>query len=112
TGERVTGVIRAEASDAVVVRRAHRAWRALAGAAAAVLLLALLAAVALARRLAGPLERVAVAARRLGDGDFSVRAPRGAVREVDAVAEALDATAGRLDDLISRERRFSADASH
>jgi signal transduction histidine kinase len=112
TGERVTGVIRAEASDAVVIRRAHRAWLALAGAAAGVLLLALLAAVALARRLAGPLERVAVAARRLGDGDFSVRAPRGTVREVDAVADALDATAGRLDDLITRERRFSADASH
>jgi signal transduction histidine kinase len=112
TGERVTGVIRAAASDAVVAHRAHRAWRALVAAAAGVLLLALLAAVLLARRLAGPLERVAVAARRLGDGDFSVRAPRGTVREVDAVAEALDATAGRLDDLITRERRFSADASH
>ncbi len=112
TGERVTGVIRAAAPDAVVVRRAHRAWRTLAAAAAGVMLLALLAAVGLARRLAGPLERVAVAARRLGDGDFSVRAPRGAVREVDAVADALDATAARLDDLVTRERRFSADASH
>jgi signal transduction histidine kinase len=112
TGERVTGVIRAEVSDAVVDHRAHRAWLALAAAAVSVLLLAMLAAVLLARRLAGPLERVAVAARRLGDGDFSVRAPRGSIREVDAVADALDVTAGRLDDLITRERRFSADASH
>ncbi|MEA2194732.1 MAG: hypothetical protein QOG42_1166 [Solirubrobacteraceae bacterium] len=112
TGERVTGAIRAQRSDAVVVRRAHRAWLALAAAAAAVLLLAGLAAVLLGRRLARPLERVAAAAGRLGDGDFSVRAPRGAIREVDAVAEALDATASRLDDLITRERRFSADASH
>lgn len=112
TGERVTGAIRAQRSDAVIVRRAHRAWLALAAAAAAVLLLALLAAVLLGRRLAGPLERLAVAARRLGDGDFSVRAPRGAIREVDAVADALDVTAARLDDLITRERAFSADASH
>lgn len=112
TGERVTGVIRAEASDAAVSRRADRAWLALAAAAAGVLALALLAAVLLARRLASPLERVAVAARRLGDGDFSVRAPRGGIREVDAVGDALDLTAARLDDLITRERRFSADASH
>lgn len=112
TGERVTGAIRAQRSDAVVLRRAHRAWLALAGAAAGVLVLALLAALLLGRRLARPLERVAVAARRLGDGDFSVRAPRGGFGEVDAVAEALDLTAGRLDDLVSRERAFSADASH
>ncbi|MEA2221259.1 MAG: hypothetical protein QOJ35_3885 [Solirubrobacteraceae bacterium] len=112
TGERVTGAIRAQRSDAVVVRRAHRAWLALAAAATAVLLLALLAAVLLGRRLARPLERVAVAAGRLGDGDFSVRAPRGAIREVDAVADALDLTSARLEDLVARERAFSADASH
>ena len=112
TGERVTGAIRVQRSDGVVRRRAHRAWLALAGAATATLLLAGLAAVLLGRRLARPLERVALAARRLGDGDFSVRAPRGAIGEVDAVADALDVTAARLDDLITRERAFSADASH
>ena len=112
TGERVTGAIRAQRSDAVVVRRSRRAWLALAAVAAAVLLIATLAAVLLGRRLARPLERVAVAAGRLGDGDFSVRAPRGAIREVDAVADALDRTGARLADLIARERAFSADASH
>jgi signal transduction histidine kinase len=112
TGERVTGAIRAQRSDTVVVRRAHRAWLTLAVAAVAVLLLALLAAVLLGRRLARPLERVAVAAGRLGDGDFSVRAPRGGIREVDAVADALDVTSARLQDLVARERAFSADASH
>jgi signal transduction histidine kinase len=112
TGERVTGAIRAQRSDAIVERRAHRAWLALAAAGAVVLALAILAAVLLGRRLARPLERVAAAAGRLGDGDFSVRAPRGAIREVDAVADALDLTSARLEDLIARERAFSADASH
>ncbi|UTI66266.1 HAMP domain-containing histidine kinase [Paraconexibacter antarcticus] len=38
--------------------------------------------------------------------------PRGGIAEVDAVADALDLSAARLDELISRERAFSADASH
>ena len=112
SGERVTGAIRAQRSSSVVARRTHRAWLALTAAASAVLLLAVLAAVLLGRHLARPLERVAIAAGRLGDGDFSVRAPRGAIREVDAVADALDLTAQRLDGLIARERAFSSDASH
>ncbi|MEY2441255.1 MAG: hypothetical protein QOJ46_681 [bacterium] len=112
TGERVTGAIRARRSDDAVVDRAQHAWLALAAAGVGVLLLALLAAILLGRRLARPLERVAAAAARLGDGDFSVRAPRGEIREVDAVADALDTTATRLEDLVARERAFSADASH
>jgi signal transduction histidine kinase len=112
TGERVTGAIRAQRSDAVVTRRVHRGWLALGAAAAGVVLLAVLAAMLLGRRLARPLERVAQAARRLGDGDFSVRAPRGRIPEVDAVADALDLTSARLADLVARERAFSADASH
>jgi signal transduction histidine kinase len=111
-GERVSGALRAERSDAVVASRAHRAWLALAGLALAVLALATAAAFLLARRLAAPLERLAGAARRLGDGDFGARAPRAGVAEVDEVGAALDATAQRLDDLVTRERAFSADASH
>jgi signal transduction histidine kinase len=111
-GERVTGALRAERSYAVVTSRAHRAWLALAGLALVVLALATAAAFLLARRLAAPLERLAGAARRLGDGDFGARAPRAGVAEVDEVGAALDATAQRLDDLVTRERNFSADASH
>jgi signal transduction histidine kinase len=111
-GERVSGVLRAARSDAVVTRRAREVWLALAALAAGVVLAATLAALLLGRQLARPLERLSAAARRLGDGEFAVRSPRSSIPEADAIAVALDATADRLHDLVARERAFSADASH
>ena len=111
-GERVTGAVRAERDDAAATEAARDVWWTLLAVAAGVVGLAVLAALVLGRRLARPLERLAVEARRLGQGDFSVRAERSGVPEVDDVAAALDAAAARLGDLISRERAFSSDASH
>jgi signal transduction histidine kinase len=112
SGERVVGALQGERSDARAAEDSREAWLLLGLAALAIVLGAALAAWVLGHRLAAPLERLAVAARRLGDGDFSVRAPHSGVGEVDAVGAALDATAGRLDALVTRERAFTADASH
>ncbi|MDQ2940052.1 MAG: HAMP domain-containing histidine kinase [Actinomycetota bacterium] len=112
TNERVTGAARGVRDDSAAVSRTHRVWLALGGLAAGIVILAIGAALLLSRRLASPLERLASAARRLGHGDFSVRSPRTGVAEADSVAEALDVTAERLGDLVSRERAFSSNASH
>jgi len=112
TGEHVTGAVLAQRSDEEAAADARGAWLLLGLVSLGIIAAAVAAASLLARRLAGPLERVAGAARRLGHGDFSVRAERSGVSEVDEVASALDATAGRLDELVQRERAFSADASH
>lgn len=88
------------------------AWTAIGGLA----LFALGTAALLARRqgeqLAAPLEALADAARRLGDGDFTARAPYSGLPEADDVARALQATAERLGAMLERSRSFSGDASH
>ena len=110
--ERVTGAMRLARSDAKVISRTRRAWLTLVGLGVLVVALAGAAAIIIAGRLAAPLERIAGTARRLGDGDFTARAQPSGVPELDAVGRTLEITAQRLDELLSRERAFSADASH
>lgn len=112
SGERVTGAIRAQRSQANVARRAHRAWLALAGLGAGVVALAVLAALALGRRLARPLETLAAAARQVGEGDFAARAEPTRINEIDDVGAALNSSSQRIGELVNRERTFSEDASH
>jgi signal transduction histidine kinase len=84
----------------------------MAALAAGAVAVAALVARALAGRLSRPVDALAQAAARLGEGDVAVRAGRSGVAEVDAVAGILDATGERLGQLLARERAFSADAFH
>jgi signal transduction histidine kinase len=65
-----------------------------------------------ARRLARPLRHVADRASRLGAGDFRLDRTRYKVPELDSVAEALDASATALAQLVQRERELVGDVSH
>lgn len=106
------GVVRAATPRTEVYLRTGATWLVMAGLAAAALALTWLVARRMAARLARPLEQLAVAARRLGEGDVTVRAPTAGVPEIDAVGSALDTTAGRIGGMLERERAFSAHASH
>ncbi|MFR9802352.1 sensor histidine kinase [Pseudonocardia sp. RS010] len=113
TGEHeIIGAVRAARPVSAVHAELVPIWAAMLGLAGLVLVAGWVIARRQARRLSRPLEDLAVLAERLGDGDFSVRAPRAGVAEVDAVGTAFTATAARLDDLLARERAFSAEASH
>ncbi|WP_103383845.1 sensor histidine kinase [Pseudonocardia dioxanivorans] len=108
----VVGVVRAATPGGDAASRIATRWVEMFGLA----VVALIATWALARyqsrRLAEPVEDLARAAERLGDGDFSVEERTVGIPEVDEVRAALNATAARLDSLIARERAFSAEASH
>jgi signal transduction histidine kinase len=79
-------------------------------------LLAIAVAVGLAllqaRRLSRPLRELASAADRLGSGDARPLGRRYGVQELDRVAEGLDGSAKRINDLLTAERDFAVDASH
>lgn len=110
--DRVVGVVRAVTSDREVLLRTVLTWLTMAGLALFAVLVAWLVSHVIAGKLARPLEELSGAARRLGDGDFSVRPAHAGVPEIDSVATSMGTTAQRLGRLVARERAFSANASH
>lgn len=92
--------------------RARRAWGVVGGLALAAIAAAVGLALVETSRLARPLDALAAASARLGAGDFSGRAPRSGLPEIDAVAATLDQSAARIERLVRAEREFSANASH
>src|SRR5688500_5534316 len=74
---------------------------------------ALLAAAALvANRVTGPLREVALAARRLGEGDLAVRARGGSDAESAELARAFNGMAERLERSEVLRRRAASDLAH
>ncbi|WP_370966832.1 sensor histidine kinase [Amycolatopsis sp. cg9] len=112
SGSRVTGVVRAALPLSELRLQIVLTWVAMAGLAVATTGVSLLMARRATKRLVRPLEELAAAAERLGDGDFTARSPRAGIAEIDQVGEALDATATRIGETLERERAFSAEASH
>jgi signal transduction histidine kinase len=105
-------VVTASAPASEIDRRVRRSWLLIALLGTGGIAVATALAAIQARRLSRPLERVAATSARLGDGDFSARAPRSGVPEIDAIGQALDTSAGRIAELVAREREFSSNISH
>ncbi len=105
-------VLQADRSTAALSLEVRRSWIRLGLLALLVLGGGAAGAAWLARRLAQPLEELAVTAAALGDGELTVRAPRSGLDEADRIAEALDATSLRLGRALTRSATFAADASH
>jgi signal transduction histidine kinase len=110
--ETVVGSVRVSRPRSVVAGQARRAWAIMALAAVAALALAMVVARREAARLAAPISELADRAARLGSGEFhTAPAPTG-TPELDTLDAALAISAHRLEELVTRERAFSANASH
>lgn len=110
--ESIVGALRASQPARKVTERVRKAWLLMGLIGAGAVAVAALLGWWQTRRLVQPIDSIVDTAERLGDGDFSARTERSGVPEIDRVGSALNATASRLGDLVSRERAFSADASH
>jgi signal transduction histidine kinase len=110
--EQVFAIVRAELPASAVAHRVHRAWLLMSALGMMVIVAAAFVGRALSRRIARPVGDLASTTARLGGGDFSARATRSGIAELDIAAENLDVTAQRLGQLVDRERAFSADVSH
>jgi signal transduction histidine kinase len=111
-GEDVVAVVRVSSPKSELDRREILVFGAVIGVAVFASFMAMLLALRLAWRLSAPIRVLQTAAEELGDGNFAVRAPGSGIRELDAVADSMNATAHRLGQLVDRERAFTAHASH
>ncbi len=108
----IVGAARAAIPWDAVAEDTHTSWLVMAGFGAAAAALAAAVGWSQASRLVAPVEAVAELAVRLGDGDFAGRLAPSGVPELDRASVALNRTAGRLGDLVDRERAFTTDVSH
>ena len=87
-------------------------WLLLGGVSVGLLLLGVVAAELLTRRLVRPLVHTAETAHRITSGDVTARAPTTGPREIADVGAALNRLGDRIDELIAEERETVADLSH
>jgi len=111
--ESPVGAVVVSGSDTSVDRRVHNAWLALLAMAVCVLAAVALLGAIVARSVTRPLTHLERVALRLGGGDLSARSPadRGPP-EVRALSRSFNAMAARLEELVTAQRSFVADASH
>ncbi len=112
-GNAPVGALRVTYPTSFVDARIRRTWFVLAGVGAIILAVVFLVSLKLAREVTRPLDDLERAARRLGQGDLDARsAVPSSPEEIRELAESFNRTAGRLQELVSSQQAFVADASH
>ena len=107
------GAVLVARSDEPIDHRVHQFWLVLVGLGVSVLGVSLAISSRLSRWVVDPLRRLDQQAAALGQGQMSARADTAhGPPEVVALADTFNEMADRLDELVTSQRRFVADASH
>ncbi|WP_433017169.1 sensor histidine kinase [Kribbella sp. CA-294648] len=109
---RTVAVVQIVSPAADVNAQIAQIWRFRLLVGGAVLLVASAVAVVIASTLARPLRHLDAVARRIGDGDYSVRASTKGPPEIATLARTLNDSARQTNALLTSQRSFVADASH
>jgi len=105
-------VVRTAVSIGELRRGVTTAWVTFAGLGAVLMILAVVGANLLGRRVSAPVTELAAVAHRLRAGELDARAvPRGPVETVE-LGTALNRLADRIGELLTAEREAVADLSH
>lgn len=112
-GDRTLGAVRVSYETGQVDARVHRYWLLLLGVGVVTMGIAAALGIVLARWVTRPIADLQHAATRIGDGQLTTRAdPERGPPEVRDLARAFNSTAARLEELVTAQEQFVADASH
>lgn len=113
SGTRTLGALRLSFSTAQVDAKVRRYWELLAGAGLVTLAIAGGIGLLLAKWVTGPVADLRDAAVRIGNGNLAARAKvNSGPPEIRDLAASFNATAIRLQQLVTAQEQFVADASH
>lgn len=107
-----TTVVRVFVPTSVLYQGVGRTWLLLGVLCAALLLIGVLVADRLARRVVGSVTDLATVAHRLAGNDLAARVRPHGAREVVAVGTALNRLAERIGELLEAEREDAANIAH
>ncbi len=110
--QRGTVVVRTAVSSGDLHQGVATAWLTFAGLGVVLMIIAVVAADRLGRRVSAPVSELAAVAHRLRAGELDARAePRGPVETIE-LGTALNRLADRIGELLTAEREAVADLSH
>ena len=105
-------VVSSFVTSAQMTSGVYSAWALLGALAMGLVALGVLVADRLGRSLTGPIEDLALSARKLAEGELETRVEPSEPEEIRETGEAFNYLAERLDTLLAEERESAADLSH